>query len=46
MPAPTPQTLTPALPTVLTEREPQPVRNEARLSAIVQTAYILEATRR
>ena len=46
MPAPTPKSLTPTLPTVATERDPQLVRNEARLTAVVEAAYILEATRR
>jgi hypothetical protein len=48
MPAPTPKSLTPTSVAVAAiERDRQSaVRNEARLSAVVQAAYIREAIRR
>jgi hypothetical protein len=47
MPAPTPKSLTPTSAAAPVEHDRQPaVRNEARLSAVVQAAYIQEAIRR
>jgi hypothetical protein len=47
MPAPTPQSLTPTSAAAPIERDRHlAVRNEARLSAVVQAAYIQEAIRR
>jgi hypothetical protein len=47
MPAPTPKSLTLTSTAAPVERDRQPaVRNEARLSAVVQAAYIQEAIRR
>jgi len=47
MPAPTPKSLTPTSAAPQVDRDRQPAaRNEARLSAVVQAAYIQEAIRR
>jgi hypothetical protein len=47
MPAPTPKSLTPTSAIAPVDRDRQlAVRNEARLSAVVQAAYIQEAIRR
>jgi hypothetical protein len=47
MPAPTPKALIPTSAAAPIERDRRPaVRNEARLSAVVQAAYIQEAIRR
>jgi hypothetical protein len=46
MPSTTPKPLTSPRPPAETEREHRSERSDARLSAIVQTAYIQEAIRR